>query len=105
MSIVLQKDDIENALRASGMNLEDALEFLNATRAGSTVNNMDGWRRPDIDASPFDHTTNQAYSSHRFNPQQQLPFAIPPVSRSHPFFLDRVLNYFWVTITICGNIL
>ena len=77
----LQKDDAENALRASNMNLEDALEYLNATRAGATINNMDGWRRHDIDASPFDHTTHQPYPSHRFNPQQPLPFAgIPPVS-------------------------
>lgn len=78
--LLLQKDDVENALRASNMNLEDALEYLNATRTAATVNNMDGWRRHDIDASPFDHTTNQPYPSHRFNPQQQLPFTMPPVS-------------------------
>lgn len=73
---MLQKDDVENALRASNMNLEDALEYLNATRAGSSME----WRRTDIDASPFDHPTNQPYPSQRFNPQQQLPFPMPPVS-------------------------
>lgn len=87
---LLQKDDIENALRASNMNLEDALEYLNATRAGSNVNNLDGWRRHEIDASPFDHTTNPAFSTHRFNPQQQLPFGVPPVS----IFIDHMQAIF-----------
>ncbi|KAK7590071.1 hypothetical protein V9T40_001684 [Parthenolecanium corni] len=102
-----KKDDIENALRASSMNLEDALEYLNATRAGSNVGNMDGWRRHDIDASPFDHSTNQAFSSHRFNPQQQLPFAVPPggnggggngantpnISNLNPAMVQKILTH------------
>lgn len=38
-----KKEEIEIALRASSLNLEEAIEILNQSRSS----NMDGWRRHD----------------------------------------------------------
>lgn len=39
-----KKDDVEIALRATNMNLEEAIDIL---QSQSRTNNMDGWRRND----------------------------------------------------------
>lgn len=38
-----KKEEIEIALRASSLNMEEAIEILNQSRSS----NMDGWRRHD----------------------------------------------------------
>lgn len=39
-----KKDDVEITLRATNMNLEEAIDIL---QSQSRTNNMDGWRRHD----------------------------------------------------------
>lgn len=80
MNMGYKKDDIENALRNTNMNMEDAIELLNAMR--------DGYRRPDehsfdLGGSGGPHPGGPGGSGYPgrggYNPPQQMPFA-PPVS-------------------------
>lgn len=68
-----KKEEIEIALRAANLNLEEAVEILNQSRS---ANNMDGWRRHD------EHNTGAGNFDHNNFPQRypagpQMPF--PPV--------------------------
>lgn len=67
------------------MSLEDALEYLNATR--STLGGSDAWRatRHSEMEPPFDHSNPPAFPAQRFNPPQ-MQFA-PPVSVSFCSYL------------------
>jgi hypothetical protein len=93
MNMGYKKDDIENALRNTNMNMEDAIELLNAMR--------DGYRRSDEHS--FDlggggggpHPGGPGGGGYPgrggYNPPQQMPFA-PPVST----LSDRpVFSWFW----------
>lgn len=68
-----KKEEIEVALRATNLNLEDAIEILNQSRS---ANSMDAWRRHD------EHNTGAGNFDHNNFPQRyptgpQMPF--PPV--------------------------
>jgi hypothetical protein len=80
MNMGYKKDDIENALRATNMNMEDAIELLNSMR--------DGYRRSDehnfdLGGSGGPHPGGPGSSGYPgrggYNPPQQMQF-VPPVS-------------------------
>lgn len=87
-----KKEEVENALRVCAMSLEDALEYLNATR--STLGGGDAWRgtRHSEMEPPFDHSNPPAFPAQRFNPQQ-MQFAPPGGgSGNAPNLLNNVAN-------------
>lgn len=68
-----KKEEIEVALRATNLNLDDSIEILNQSRS---ANSMDAWRRHD------EHNTGAGNFDHNNFPQRypagpQMPF--PPV--------------------------
>lgn len=67
---VLQKEDVENALRTTNMSVQDAFEILTASSRMP-----EAWNRRQ-DEHSFDHSG--APFSRGFNPGQQVSF--PPVS-------------------------
>lgn len=80
-----KKEDVENALRVSNMNLENALEMLNA----SSRMNMDAWRGHEdhgFDIGGSGHPgsgSGSAFSARGFpHSAPPIPFA-PPVSYPH----------------------
>lgn len=72
-----KKEEIELALRATNLNMEEAMEILNQSRS---ANSMDAWRRHD------EHNTGGGNFDHNNFPQryptgpQQMPF--PPVNKT-----------------------
>jgi UBA/TS-N domain len=92
MNMGYKKDDIENALRNTNMNMEDAIELLNAMR--------DGYRRSDehsfdLGGGGGPHPGGPGGGGYPgrggYNQPQPMPFA-PPVST----LSDRsVFSWFW----------
>ncbi|CAB3361831.1 Hypothetical predicted protein [Cloeon dipterum] len=94
MNIGYKKDDIENALRSTNMNMEDAIELLNSMR--------DGFRRSD--EHPFDlggsggpHPGGPGGGGYPgrvgYNPPQQMPFAPPgPGVNNAPSLMNNANN-------------
>lgn len=69
-----KKEDIELTLRATNLNLEEAVEILNQSRS---ANNVDAWRRHDehnAGAGNFDH--NNFPQRYPGGPQQAMPFQV-----------------------------
>lgn len=71
-----KKEEIELALRATNLNLEEAIEILNQSRS---ANSMEAWRRHDqhnsgADNFNLDHTN----FPQRYPAGPQMPF--PPVN-------------------------
>lgn len=69
-----KKEEIELALRATNLNLEEAIEILNQSRS---ANSMDAWRRHDehnASAGNFEH--NNFPQRYPGGPQQAMPFQV-----------------------------
>lgn len=69
-----KKEEIELALRATNLNLDEAIEILNQSRS---ANSIDAWRRHDdhnTGASNFDH--NNFPQRYPGGPQQAMPFQV-----------------------------
>lgn len=66
-----KKEDIELALHATTLNLEEAIEILNQTRNNNSV---EGWRRHE-EQQPFEHNNY----AQRFNSSQQASLAFVQV--------------------------
>ncbi|XP_034242779.1 protein Gawky isoform X1 [Thrips palmi] len=87
-----KKDDVENALRVSNMNLENALEMLNA----SGRMNMDGWRAGhedhgfDIGGSSHPAGGSGSAFSNRFQSAPPMHYAPPggPGLNSQPSLIN-----------------
>lgn len=76
-----KKEEIELALRATNLNLEEAIEILNQSRS---ANSMDGWRRHDehnASAGNFEH--NNFPQRYPGGPQQAMPFQVRKVWSTH----------------------
>lgn len=79
-----KKEEIELALRATNLNLDEAIEILNQSRS---ANSMDAWRRHDehnASAGNFEH--NNFPQRYPGGPQQAMPFQ---VSKVHSTFSVR----------------
>lgn len=81
-----KKEEIEVALRAANLNLEDAIEILNQSRS---ANSMDAWRRHD------EHNTGAGNFDHNNFPQRypagpQMPF--PPVRILRTFAINKLIG-------------
>lgn len=101
-----KKEEIEVALRATNLNLEDAIEILNQSRS---ANSMDAWRRHD------EHNTGAGNFDHNNFPQRypagpQMPFPPVRIHIFHTFSKKPMLNVFFffhsqplnrITIQIC----
>ncbi|XP_059475885.1 protein Gawky isoform X3 [Neocloeon triangulifer] len=94
MNLGYKKDDIENALRTTSMNMEDAIELLNNMR--------DGYRRSDehsfdLGGSSGPHPGGPGSSGYPgrggYNPPQQMPFAPPgPGVNNAPSLMNNANN-------------
>lgn len=89
-----KKEEIELALRATNLNLDEAIEILNQSRS---ANSLDAWRRHDehnAGASNFDH--NNFPQRYPGGPQQAMPFQVCSIIETNSFqikFLNNLQNF------------
>lgn len=69
--VLLQKEEVENALRVCDMNMDEALNMLSPLR----TSNMDGWRNRHED-----HYDHQPFPGQRFPTGPSTPMSFPSVS-------------------------
>lgn len=85
-----KKEEIELALRATNLNLDEAIEILNNSRS---ANSIDAWRRHDehnAGAGNFDH--NNFPQRYPGGPQQAMPFQVSILRNCVEYFSQRIIN-------------
>lgn len=83
-----KKTDIELALRATDLNMEEAIEILNQSRS---TNNIDAWRRHD------DHNAGGGNFDHNNFPQR-----FPTGPQAMPFPPVRIVFFCRVYVKLCN---
>lgn len=88
-----KKEEIELALRATNLNLDEAIEILNQSRS---ANSIDAWRRHD------EHNTGASNFDHNNFPQrypggpQAMPFQVCVIHKCNSLlFSHKILTLFF----------